>query len=449
MKYNFHHVVVIGAGTMGGGIAALLANAGVRATLLDIVPNKLTPEEEKQGLTLSEPSVRNRIVREGLERTVKARPASFFTPEHAALVKIGNLEDDFDVIGEADWIIEVIVENLKIKRQLMERIDAARKPDSIVSTNTSGIPVGSIAEGMSESFRQHFLGSHFFNPPRYLKLLEVIATPDTLPQVVAAVSQFCEFRLGKGIVPAKDTPNFIANRMAFGSAAFALDYFLKNAYSVEEVDAITGPAMGNPKTATFRLIDLVGIDVWDHVGKNLAPAIPHDEHALRYLKSEPVNHMIETLVQRGSLGGKVKEGFYKEVRGAEGGKEFWVLNLATLEYEPSKKVRFDSIGKIKDQENLAERYKVLLAAEDRAGRLARALTYQSLAYASERIPEVADTPKPIDDAMRWGFGREAGPFEIWDMLGVAETLPIMRQAGFPAAAWVEEMLAAGCASFYT
>ena len=449
MKYNFHHVVVIGAGTMGGGIAALLANAGIRVTLLDIVPNKLSPEEEKQGLSLDNPQVRNRIVREGQDRTLKSRPASFVTPEQAALVKTGNLEDDFDVIGEADWIIEVIVENLKVKRQLMERIDAKRKPTSIVSTNTSGIPVASIAEGLSESFRQHFLGTHFFNPPRYLKLLEVIVTGDTLPEVVDAIDHFCEFRLGKGIVPAKDTPNFIANRLAFGSAAFGLDYILKNGYTVEEVDAITGPAMGNPKTATFRLIDLVGIDVWEHVGKNLAPAIPHDEHALRYLKSEPVNHLIETLVQRGSLGGKAKEGFYKEVRGQDGGKDFWVLNLNSLEYEPPKKVRFDSIGKVKDQENLGEKFKVLLAAEDRAGQLVRALTFQSLAYASERIPEVADTPKPIDDAMRWGFGREAGPFETWDMIGVAETLPLMREAGFPAAAWVDEMLAAGFSSFYT
>jgi 3-hydroxyacyl-CoA dehydrogenase len=449
MKYNFHHVVVIGAGTMGGGIAALLANAGVRVTLLDIVPNKLLPEEEKQGLSLNDPVVRNRIVKEGFDRTLKSRPASFVTPETAALVKIGNLEDDFEVIGEADWIIEVIVENLKIKRQLMERIDARRKATSIISTNTSGIPVASIAEGFSDSFRQHFLGTHFFNPPRYLKLLEVIATADTLPEVVASISQFCEYRLGKGIVPAKDTPNFIANRLAFGSAAFGLDYILQNCYTVEEVDAITGPAIGNPKTATFRLIDLVGIDVWDHVGKNLAPAIPHDEHALRYLKSEPVTHLIESLVQRGSLGGKTKEGFYKEVRGQDGGKDFWVLNLSSLEYEPPKKVRFDSIGKVKDQENLGEKYKVLLAAEDRAGQLVRALTFQSLAYASERIPEVADTPKPIDDAMRWGFGREAGPFETWDMLGVAETVPVMRLGGFPAAAWVDEMLAAGITSFYT
>jgi len=448
MQYPIFHVVVIGAGTMGGGIAAHLANAGVRVTLLDVVPNKLNPDEEKQGLALDHPKVRNRIVREGLDRALKSRPASFFTPDHAALVKVGNLEDDFDSIRDADWVIEVIVENLKIKRQLMERIEAVRKPTTIVSTNTSGIPVATIVDGMSESLRQHFLGTHFFNPPRYLKLLEVIPTPDTLPEVVQAISHFCEYRLGKGIVPAKDTPNFIANRLAFGSGAFSLDYILQNGYTIDEVDAITGPAIGNPRTATFRLIDLVGIDVWDHVGRNLAPAIPHDEHALRYLNSEPANHMISTLVGRGSLGGKVKEGFYKEVRTAEGAKEFWTLNLTSFEYQPSQKVRFESLGKVKDQENLGEKLKILLAAEDRAGQLVRALIYQSLAYASERIPEIADTPKPIDDAMRWGFGREAGPFEIWDMLGVAEAAESMQAAGFPPAPWVAEMLAAGCSTFY-
>ena len=249
-------------------------------------------------------------------------------------------------------------------------------------------------------------------------------------------------------MPAKDTPNFIANRLAFGSAAFALDYILDQGYTVEEVDAITGPAIGNPKTATFRLIDLVGIDVWDHVGKNLAPAIPHDELALRYLNSERVNAMVGTLVGRGALGNKSKEGFYKEVRQADGSKDFWVLNLKTLEYEAPKKVRFDSIGKVRDKEALGDRFKILLAADDRAGQLVRAITYQSLAYASERVPEVADTPKPIDDAMRWGFGREAGPFETWDMIGVAEASEQMKAMGFPPAPWVDEMLANGMSTFY-
>jgi 3-hydroxyacyl-CoA dehydrogenase len=447
MKYEIHKVVVIGAGTMGGGIAAHLANAGVPSTLLDIVPNELTPKEKAKGLTLDDKEVRNRIVQDGLDRALKSRPASFFAKEYASLVSIGNLEDDFDVIADADWVIEVIVENLEIKRDLMRRIDAVRKPYSIISTNTSGIPVASIAEGLSESFRQHFLGTHFFNPPRYLKLLEIIPTPDTSQDVIDSFSWFGEYRLGKGIVPAKDTPNFIANRLAFGSAAFALDYILKHGYSVEEVDAITGPPIGNPKTATFRLIDLVGIDIWQHVGRNLAPAIPHDEHALRYLGSERVNQLIDGLVERGSLGNKTKEGFYKQIK-KDGKKEFWALNLETLEYAPATKPRFDSVGKARKEDDLGERLRILLAADDKAGQLVRALTYQSFAYATERIPEVADTPKPIDDAMRWGFGREAGPFETWDMLGVAETAAAMDEAGFPAAGWVSEMLAAGNKTFY-
>lgn len=447
MKYQIHQAVVIGAGTMGAAIAAHLANAGVRVTLLDVIPRELTPDEQKKGLTLEDRRVRNRIVQQGLTRAKEARPANFFNERAARMVTAGNLEDDFDAIREADWVIEAIVENLKIKQQLMERIDAVRKETTIISTNTSGLPVASIAAGRSESFRQHFLGTHFFNPPRYLKLLEVIPTGETLPKVVEAITHFGEYRLGKGIVLAKDTPNFIGNRLAFGGGAFALDYILKNGYTVEEVDAITGPVIGRPKTATFRLIDLVGIDVWDHVGKNLAPAIPHDEHALRYLNSERVNKLIATLVEQGRLGNKTRQGFYKEVK-ADGKKEFWPLNLETLEYQPPQKVRFDSIGKARDKSNLGERLKIMLAAEDRAGELVRAITYQSLAYASERIPEIADTPVPIDNAMVWGFGLEAGPFETWDMLGVAETADAMRLAGFPPAPWVDEMLAGGSPTFY-
>ena len=295
MKYKFHRAVVIGSGTMGAAVAAHLANAGVPVTLLDIVPNKLLPDEEQKGLTLKDEVIKNRIVQQGLDRAVKSRPASFFTSDLPSLVSVGNLEDDLEVIKEADWIIEAIIENLKIKRDLMTRIDALRPPNSIVSTNTSGIPVTSIAEGLSEGFRTHFLGTHFFNPPRYLKLLEVIPTKDTLPEVVDAISEFGEYRLGKGIVHCKDTPNFIANRLGFGGGAFALDYILENGYTVDEVDAITGPSMGRPKTATFRLIDLVGIDVWDHVGSNLAPAIPDDKPALKYLNSERVNHVIHTM----------------------------------------------------------------------------------------------------------------------------------------------------------
>jgi 3-hydroxyacyl-CoA dehydrogenase len=448
MKYEIFKAVVIGSGTMGAALAAHLANAGIPVTLLDIVPNKLLPEEEKKGLTLQDKVVRNRIVQQGLDRAIKSRPASFFTSETAALVSIGNLEDDLEVIRSADWVIEAIIENLKIKRDLMVRIDAIRPMHTIISTNTSGIPVTSIAEGLSAGFRQHFLGTHFFNPPRYLKLLEVIPTKDTLPEVIAAISMFGEYRLGKGIVLCKDTPNFIANRLGFGGGAFALDYILENGYTVEEVDAITGPAMGRPKTATFRLIDLVGIDVWEHVGNNLAPAIPDDKKALQYLNSQRVNHVIHAMVEKGWLGNKVKQGFYKEVRTPEGNREFWALNIQTLEYKPPVKVRFESIGKVKDIEELGEKLKVLLASDDRAGKLVQALTYQGLSYASERIPEIADTPKPLDDAMRWGFGHEAGPFEVWDTLGVEQTLPVMQAAGFAPADWVQAMVKSGYPTFY-
>lgn len=448
MKYRINRAVVIGSGTMGAALAAHLANVSVPVTLLDIVPNKLTSKEEKKGFKLDSPVVRNRIVQDGLNRALKSRPASFFTPAQAALVKIGNLEDDFDVIKGADWVIEVIIENLEIKRELMERIDGVRTENTIVSTNTSGIPIASIAEGRSNNFKQHFLGTHFFNPPRYLKLVEVIPTEDSLPEVFDFISHFLEYRLGKGVVIAKDTPNFIANRLGFAGGAFGLDYILEHGYTVEEVDAITGPVIGRPKTATFRLIDLVGIDVWEHVGRNLIPAIPHDVEALRYLEAERSNELIHTMVEKGWLGNKTKQGFYKQVRKEGGGKEFWVLNLKTKEHEPPTKPKFDSIGEAKDEDNLDGKLKVMLSAEGPAGELVRALIYQGLAYTTERIPEIADTPKPIDDAMRWGFNHEAGPFETWDMLGVADTLDRMRNEGFEPASWVDEMLSKGFQTFY-
>jgi 3-hydroxyacyl-CoA dehydrogenase len=439
MTYKIHNTVVVGAGTMGAALAAHLANAGVPVTLLDIVP-KGAPAGDKQA--------RNKIVNEGWDRCIKARPANLMSSDLATFVKLGNLEDDFEAVAKADWIIEAIIERLDIKQQLMTRIDAVRKPEAIVSTNTSGIPIKEIAEGRSKGFKQHFLGTHFFNPPRYLKLLEVIPTKDTLPVVTEFISWFGSYRLGKGIVLCKDTPNFIGNRVAFGTGAFGMYYILENGYSVDEVDALTGPLMGHPKTATFRLIDLVGIDVWEHVGKNLAPAIPHDTYALKFLNAEKPNNLIHTMVKRNWLGNKTKVGFYKEVRTEEGKKEFWSLNLNTLEHGFPTKPRFDSVGKAKDIENLGERLKVFLGASDRGAQLIQALTYQGFQYSSMVIPEVADTPKPIDDAIHWGFMHESGPFEIWDMLGVAETVEKMKAAGYAPAAWVEDMLKMGCTSFY-
>ncbi len=439
MKYQINSAVVIGAGTMGAALAAHLANAGVPVTLLDIVP-KDAPVGDK--------AARNKIVTEGWDRCLKARPANLMSSDLATLVKLGNLEDDFDAVAQADWIVEAVVENLKIKQNLMERIDAVRKPEAIVSTNTSGISIKEIAAGRSQGFRQHFLGTHFFNPPRYLKLLEIIPTADTLPEVVEFMAWFGEYRLGKGIVLCKDTPNFIGNRVAFGTGAFALNYFIENGYTVDEVDALTGPLIGHPKTATFRLIDLVGVDVWEHVGANLKEALPYDKFIMPYLEAEKPNKLIHTMVERGWLGNKTKIGFYKEVRTEDGKKDFWPLDLQTLEHVPPTKPRFESVGKAKDMETLGDRLKVLLAESDRAAELVRALTYQGLQYASVIIPEVADTPKPIDDAIRWGFMHEAGPFEIWDMLGVRETVKAMKEAGYAPAEWVEKMLAAGCETFY-
>ncbi|MFN8411869.1 MAG: 3-hydroxyacyl-CoA dehydrogenase/enoyl-CoA hydratase family protein [Anaerolineales bacterium] len=434
MKYNIHKAVVVGSGTMGAAIAAHLANVGVPVTLLDIVA-KDSPDK-------------NKIVKEGWDRCIKAKPANLMADELKTLVTLGNLEDDFNAIAEADWICEAIVENLKIKQDLMARIDEVRKPNAIVSTNTSGIPVHAIAEGRSKEFKKHFLGTHFFNPPRYLKLLEVIQTTDTAKDVVEFMAHFGEYRLGKGIVLCKDTPNFIGNRVAFGTGAFAMDFILNNDYSVDEVDALTGPLMGRPKTATFRLIDLVGVDVWDHVGKNLAPLIPHDKLGQKYLAAEKPRKLMDTLLERKWLGNKTKVGFYKEVRDAEGKKQFYSLDLNTLEHVPATKPRFDSVKAAKDVEGLGDRLKVMLEAEDKAARLVKALTYQSFQYVSSIIPEVSDTPKPIDDATRWGFSHEAGPFEIWDMLGVKETVKRMKAEGYPAAKWVDEMLKAGVETFY-
>jgi 3-hydroxyacyl-CoA dehydrogenase len=448
MKYQVNKAVVVGAGTMGAAIAAHLANAGIPTTLLDIVPFKLTEKEEKKGLTLEDKAVRNRIVEAGLQAAKKSRPASFYSSDQHALVTTGNLEDDFDLIAEADIVIEAIIENLEIKQSLMKRIDAVRKETCIVATNTSGIPVKAIAEGLSESFKRHFLGMHFFNPPRYLKLLEVIPTADTLPEVVEFVSHFGSYRLGKGIVLCKDTPNFIGNRLAFGTGAFVLDYVLKNDYTIEEVDMVTGPVLGRPKTATFRLIDLVGIDVWEHVGKNLAPLIQYDRYALPYLEAEAPNKLIGEMVKRNWLGNKTRGGFYNVRKDANGKKTFLHLDFKTMEYVEPQKPRFDSLGKAKKAETLKESIEAMLNGEDKAAKLAQAIIYQGSQYASVLIPEVADTPKPIDDAMRWGFGHKAGPFEIWDMLGVQSIVERMTAAGFAPADWVLTMLKSGRDSFY-
>ncbi len=444
MSYEIRRVAVIGSGTMGGALAAHFANAGLAVSLLDIAPVKLTAQEIQKNLTLEHPAVRNRIVNAGLQAVLQAKPAALFAPSVAERIRVGNLEDNFDFIADADWILEVIVENLELKRALMARIDAARKPDSIVTTNTSGIPIHEIAHGRSKAFKRHFLGTHFFNPPRYLKLLEVIPGPETSKRVVKAVKAFGENVLGKGVVICQDRPNFIANRLGSFLGTYAMRYTLENNYRVDEVDAFTGPEIGHPKTATYRLCDLVGVDVMYHVADNLYNAVPEDEARAALQPPE----FLKTMVERGMLGNKAQHGFYKEVREESGKKKFYALNLRTLEYERPEKFFFDSIANSEMYDTLAEKLRYIVAQEDRAAKFIWDTTAQYLAYASHRLPEIADDIVSIDNAMKWGFAHEAGPFETWDMLGVAETVAKMEAQEIAVAPWVKEMLAHGITSFY-
>ncbi len=446
MAYPIRRAAVIGSGTMGGGIAAHFANVGIPVDLLDIAPRELTEKEEAAGLNLEDPQVRNRIVTEGWERVRKGSPAALYSDAKAELVRLGNLEDNFDRLAEADYIIEVIVENLDIKRSLMARIDAVRKPEAIVATNTSGLLIRDIAAEVSEGMRQHFLGMHFFNPPRYLKLLEIIPHPDTKPEVLDAMTTFAERELGKGVVVCKDTPNFIGNRLFSIGGTYEFIYAYENGYSVDEVDSLMGPLVGRPKTAVFRLLDLVGIDVMGHVSRNLYDLIPDDE-SRDMLKHEGVTAIIEKMLENKWLGNKTGTGFYRKVE--EGGKkEFWSLDLQTMEHVAPTKPRFDSVGKFRKVQPLGARIKAMVEAEDRAGEYIRAVTYNRLAYASRRIPEIADDLVSVDNAIKWGFGHQVGPFEEWDAIGVAEHLLKMEEAGYPVAGWVKEMLDKGCPTFY-
>jgi 3-hydroxyacyl-CoA dehydrogenase len=456
MGYQIKRAAVIGSGTMGGGIAALLAGLGIPTILLDIVPFKLTPDEEDAGLTLDDEEVRNRIVQSGWKAVTRSRPPAVMSEASKHFITLGNLEDDFDKLTDVDWIVEVIIENLEIKQGLFERIDKVRREDCIVSTNTSGLPINAIAEGRSESFQQHFLGTHFFNPPRWLKLLEIIPHEKTLPEVMDFMVRFGEEFLGKGVVVCKDTPNFIANRYGSITGAFNIAYALEHGYTIEEVDGITGVLIGRPKTGTFRLMDLVGIDVSAHVGSNLYDLIPEDE-SREILRHEARNNMIATMVERNWLGNKTKVGFSKRVTNEEGKREFWPLNLQTLEHEPPKKPRFEIFSKGRDIEDLGERYKWIVSqvedeeASEETKKLAKyvwATLAYALGYASRRIPEIVDDFVNLDRTVKWGFVHEIGPFEIWDALGVEDTVQRLETEGIEVAPWVKEMLGAGCPTFY-
>jgi 3-hydroxyacyl-CoA dehydrogenase len=411
MKRRIEKAVVLGAGTMGSRIAAHFANAGLPCILLDIVSPNLPA-----GASAAE---RNKIVRAGLEAAKKSKPAAFFTASLADKIAIGNFEDDLARCAEADWIIEVVAENLEIKRNLLARVAQFRKPGAIITTNTSGLPVHLIAEGMSEEFQQHWAGTHFFNPPRYLKLVEVIPGPKTSSDVVETLSDFCDRRLGKGVVIAKDTPNFIANRIGTFSMLNALRLMGALGMTVEEVDACTGPAVGWPKSATFRTADIVGLDVLVHVVKNIYETAPNDESREMY----KVPALVEEMVKRGWLGDKTGQGFYKKVKG-EGEKEILTLDVKTMEYRPRQKARFASLEMGKAVEDTRERLRALIGPvlEGQTGDKAQQFLWGGLSktclYAARRVPEISDRIEDVDRAMRWGFGWELGPFEMMDAIGV-------------------------------
>ncbi len=450
MKKRIDKVAVLGAGTMGARIAAHLANAGVPCFLLDIVPAELSPDESAKGLTLSSPLVRNRIVRAGLDAALKARPAAFFIPDYARRITTGNFEDNLGWCAEADWIIEVVAEDLEIKRKLLARVEQHRKPGAMVTTNTSGLPIRLIAEGRSADFQEHWAGTHFFNPPRYMKLVELIPGPATRPAVLETLADFCDRRLGKGVVAAKDTPNFVANRIGTFSMLNVLRLMAELEMTVEEVDACTGPAVGWPRSATFRTVDIVGLDVLIHVVRNIYENVPEDESREIYR----VPPLIEEMAKRGWLGEKTGRGFYQRVKKGGGESEILTLDTAKMEYRPQKKARFASLEMGRNIEDTRQRLQALLGpvlagqGGDKAQKFLWGSISQMCLYAARRIPEIADSIVDVDRAMRWGFAWEMGPFEIWDAVGVETMAGQLEKAGKALPPLVARLLSSGKKSFY-
>ena len=449
MKHRIEKAAVLGAGTMGARIAAHFANAGIPCYLLDIIPSELNAEEKRKGMTLETPAVRNRIVMAGLEGAKKSRPAAFFTPETARLVTPGNFEDNLEWCSEADWIIEAVAENLEIKRSLFSRVDAIRKPGTIVTSNTSGLPIKLIAEGRSEDFQQHWAGTHFFNPPRYMKLVELIAGPKTKPEVLETLEEICDLRLGKGVVPAKDTPNFIANRIGTFSMLNALRQMQAMDMTIEEVDACTGQAVGWPKSATFRTADLVGLDVLVNVIRNIYENAPDDESREMYR----VPKFVEDMVARGWLGDKTGGGFYKRVK--KGGEsEILTLDWKKMEYRPRQKAKFGSIEAGKGIEDTRERLRTLagpgLAGKggDKANQFIWGGITEMCLYAARRVPEIANSIVDVDRAIRWGFAWEFGPFEMWNAIGFQPMARALERDGKELPPLAKKVLASPKKVFY-
>ena len=444
MNRTIKKVAVLGSGVMGSRIACHFANIGVQVLLLDIAPKELLPDEEKKGLKLDAPAVKNRIVNAALQAAIVANPSPLYRKADASRIKTGNFDDNLKDIATCDWTIEVVIERLDIKKSLYERVEQFRKKGTLITSNTSGIPIHLLAEGRSEDFKQHFAGTHFFNPPRYLKLLEIIPTPDTKSEVLDYLQHYGDLYLGKTVVLAKDTPGFIANRVGVFALLDAMQTMQKLGLTVEETDKLTGPVIGHAKSATLRTSDVVGLDTTINVANGLAQGLPDDEAKDVFVLPDFVKKMGESKW----LGDKTGQGFYKKVKGEGGKSEIHALDLNTLEYKPSQKVKFATLEMTKTIEKLADRFKVLVAGKDKAGEFYR-LSFGSLfAYVSNRIPEISDELYKLDDALRAGFGWEMGPFETWDALGVQAGIDLAKAAGRTVAPWVEEMAAAGHTSFY-
>lgn len=435
---------VLGAGTMGAAIAAHLANAGVETLLLDIAPKELTPEEEKRGTSLEDRSVRDRIVTSLFEAAKKLKPAPFMSLANAKLISLGNFEDDLAKIGECDLVIEAVVENLDIKHKIFAEVDKARKPTAVIASNTSGIPIDAIAEPFSDDFKQHFVGIHFFNPPRYMKLVELIPGKETSGEIACGIAGFLDQRLGKGVVPAKDRPNFIANRIGTFGMMATVHEMLAMGFSPTEVDQMTGKAIGHAKSATFRTSDLVGLDVLAHVNNNLYPAIPDDEDRDVFKLPEVIEKMLAAKI----LGDKTGGGFFKKSKDAEGNRAILELDLATLEYKPQQKTKFASIEAAKQIDDLPSRINKLVWGEDNVGEFLWKTISRLCRYSANRIPEIADTIVEIDNAIKWGFGWEIGVFETWDAIGLERSIERMKQEGAAVPENIERMLASGATSFY-
>jgi 3-hydroxyacyl-CoA dehydrogenase len=445
MTRRIKKVAIVGSGIMGSGIACHFANIGVEVLLLDIIPRELNEKEKAKGLSLKDSVVRNRLVNEALKTSLKSKPSPIYSQKFADRIKTGNIEDDLHKIKDVDWIMEVVVERLDIKQQVFEKIEKHRTPGTLITSNTSGIPIKFMNEGRSEDFQKHFAVTHFFNPPRYLKLFEVVPGPKCIQEVTDFLMMYGDKFLGKTSVLAKDTPAFIGNRIGIFGIMSLFHVVKEMGLTIEEVDKLTGPVIGRPKSATFRTIDVVGLDTLVHTANGVKDNCPNDEMRDQFVIPDYVNTMMENKW----LGSKTKQGFYKMTKNANGKREILSLDLNTLEYRAKKSAKFETLELTKSIDNVTDRFKVLVAGKDKAGEFYRKSFAAMFAYVQNRIPEISDELYRIDDGLRAGFGWEHGPFQIWDAIGVAKGVEIMKAEGKEPAGWVTEMLSNGETSFYS